>query len=539
MHINKFCLPLLILFFLSVSSVHAQTIPGIGPVGEVARAQMGFIFTEGPTPDAQGNIYFTDVQASRIYKLDTQGTLTTFLENTQGANGLMFDPRGRLIACQSGAGRIIAIDVATKNIEIIAAQFNNLRFNSPNDLMIDRQGGIYFSDPVFGGTQVQDVQAVYYIAPGGTVTRVIANLTRPNGVRLSPDEKTLYVLHSLPDVQVYPVNAPGQLGAPQTFALQGNGNGDGMTIDATGNLYVTRPGSNAVQVLTPAGQSLGLINFAEAPSNCTFGGADFKTLYVTARTSVYTAPMLVIGQRYAAPITSVSAASFAGPALAPEAITTLFGNGLASDSTTATAQPLPTTLAGTVVKLTDSAKVERSAPLLFVSPTQINYQIPPGTMTGAASVLVTTGNGTLFTGAINIANVAPGLFSADASGQGVAAAGVWRIRADNSQSYELVAQFDAAQNRFVTVPIDLGAESDRVFLVLYGTGLRNRSALANVNLKIGGVDAPVEFAGAQGEFAGLDQINARLPRSLLGRGEVDLILLVDGQTANTVRVNIK
>lgn len=537
MRTYRLYLPSFIISFLLVLSVHAQ-IPGIGPVGQVTRAQMGFAFTEGPTPDAQGNIYFTDVQGNRIHRLDTQGTLTTFLENTQGANGLMFDPRGRLIACQSGVGRIIAIDVATKNIEVIAAQFNNLRFNSPNDLVIDRQGGIYFSDPVFGGTQVQDRQAVYYIAPGGAVTRVIENLTRPNGVRLSPDERTLYVLHSLPNVQVYPVNAPGQLGAPQTFALQGTSSGDGMTVDALGNLYVTRPGSNAVQVLTPAGQSLGAINFAEAPSNCAFGGADMKTLYVTARTSVYTARMLVVGHRYAAPITSVSAANFTGAALAAEAITALFGNGLATDTATANTLPLPTTLSGTTVKITDSAGTERNAPLYFVSPTQLNYQIPPGTMTGAASVLITTGNGTLFTGAANISNVAPGLFAADASGQGVAAAVVLRIQADGTRSFEPVALF-VGQNRFVAIPIDLGQETDQVFLLLYGTGIRNRSALANVNVKIGEIDAPVEFAGAQGDFVGLDQVNVRLPRSLAGRAQMDVVLTVDGQQANAVRINIK
>lgn len=539
MRAYRLYLPSLIVSSLLVLGAHAQ-IPGIGPVGQVTRAQMGFIFTEGPTPDAQGNIYFSDVQASRIYKLDTQGTLTIFLENTQGSNGLMFDPRGRLIACQSGAGRIVAIDVATKNIEVVADQFNNLRFNSPNDLVIDRQGGIYFSDPVFGNAQqVQDVQAVYYIAPNGTVTRIISNLTRPNGVRLSPDEKTLYVLHSLPNVQVYPVNAPGQLGTPQTFALTGNGAGDGMTVDATGNLYVTRPGNNAVQVLTPAGQSLGLINFAEAPSNCAFGGADMKTLYVTARTSVYTARMLTVGHRYAAPIASVSAASFTGASLTAEAITALFGNDLATGTATANTLPLPTTLVGTTIKVTDSTGTERLAPLFFVSPTQVNYQIPTGTMTGPAGVLVTTSNGTLFTGAVNITDVAPGLFSADARGQGLAAAVVLRIRADGTQSFEPVARFDGGLNGFFAIPIDLSRETDQVFLLLYGTGIRQRSALTNVNVKIGGIDAPVEYAGAQGDFAGLDQLNVRLPRSLAGRGGVEVMLTVDGQLANVVRVHIR
>ncbi len=522
-------LSLAILFLFSVS-IRAQ-ISGIGPVGEIVRAQMGFQFTEGPAADLQGNIYFTDVQGSRIHKLDTQGQLTTFLENTQGMNGLMFDPRGRLIACQSGAGRIVAIDIATKNIEVIASQFENNRFNSPNDLVVDRQGNIYFTDR--GGN------AVYFVATDGKVSRIITNLSLPNGILLSLDEKTLYLLHGAPNLVVYPLTAPGQLANPQMFPLQGNGGGDGMAIDTLGNLYVTRPQSSAIQVLKPSGESLGAITFQEAPANCKFGGPDMKTLYVTARTSVYTAKMIAIGYRFASHITSVSAASFDGARLASESITALFGGGLATTTQAATTLPLPTTIAGTSVKITDSAGADRNAPLFFVAPSQINYQLPPGTANGAATVTVTSGNANVFTGAIQIASVAPGLFSANANGQGVAAAVALRIRANGSQSFEPVAMLDSAQGRFVSAPIDLGPETDTVFLLLYGTGVRLRGALSGVNVKIGGIDAQVDFAGAQGDFAGLDQLNVRLPRSLIGRGEVDVALTVDGQVANIVRINIK
>ena len=141
-------LPSLLSFTLAILftiTAHAQ-IPGIGPVGPIAQAQSGFQFTEGPAVDLQGNVYFSDVQRNRIHKIDTQSALTTFLENTQGMNGLMFDPRGRLIGCQSSAGAIVAIDVATKNVSVIANQFEGTRFNSPNDLVVDRQGNIYFTD---------------------------------------------------------------------------------------------------------------------------------------------------------------------------------------------------------------------------------------------------------------------------------------------------------------------------------------------------------------------------------------------------------
>ena len=283
----------------------AAQIPNIGPIGDVVRAYTGFQFTEGPAADRQGNLYFSDVQRNRIHKIDTQGQLSTFLENTQGCNGLMFDARGRLVACQSGAGRMIAIDVETRNFEVIAEEYQGKRFNSPNDVVIDRNGGIYFSDPFFGaGQMIQDRQGVYYVSSGGQVSRVIDNLTRPNGVILSPDESTLYVLSAQPVVMAYTVEEPGRLAAGRVLAqLQSSSSGDGMTIDTRGNLYVTRPSINALQVLSPDGASLGTIPIPEAPANCTFGGADMKTLFVTARTSVYTAPMEATGHRFAQPKT--------------------------------------------------------------------------------------------------------------------------------------------------------------------------------------------------------------------------------------------
>ena len=138
-----------------------------------------------------------------------------------------------------------------------------------------------------------------------------------------------------------------------------------------------------------------------------------------------------------------------------------------------------------------------------------------------------------------VANVAPGLFAANANGQGVAAAVVFRIKANGAQSYETVAQFDAGRNQFVATPIDLGPSSDQVFLLLFGTGVRFNSGLANASCKLGGLDASVLYAGAQGDLVGLDQVNVAVPRSLIGRGEIDIVLTVDGKTANTVRINIK
>jgi uncharacterized protein (TIGR03437 family) len=237
---------------------------------------------------------------------------------------------------------------------------------------------------------------------------------------------------------------------------------------------------------------------------------------------------------------SASAASFSSAALASESIAAAFGASLSTSVQIADSVPLPTSLAGTTVKVKDSLGIERLASLFFVAPTQINYLIPGGTANGAAAVTITNGNGSVSTGVLQIAAVAPGLFSANASGQGVAAAVALRVKADGSQTYEPVARYDQAQQRFVAAPIDLGPSGEQVYLLLYGTGFRNNTGTGNVRLTIGGTDVPVLYASFAPGFFGLDQINAgALPRNLAGRGELDAVLTVDGKSANTVRVSLR
>ena len=187
----------------------------------------------------------------------------------------------------------------------------------------------------------------------------------------------------------------------------------------------------------------------------------------------------------------------------------------------------------------DSLNVERLAPLFFVSAEQINYLVPSGTADGNAVVTVTNAAGEVSTGTVLISTVAPSLFSANSSGMGVVAAVAFRRNAAGQDSYEPAARFDSAAGRFVPIPIDLGPAGDQVFLIPFGTGFRGLSGLTNVQATIGGVTAPVIFAGAVPGLLGADQANLRLDRSLMGRGEVDVVLIVDGKTANTVRVTIK
>ncbi len=275
-----------------------KPIPGIGPVGKITKLHTDFRFTEGPAADRMGNCYFTDVRSNRIHKIDTEGKLTTFLEDSQGCNGLMFDQKGRLFACQGGAGRVITIDTDTKKITSCAEKYGGKRFNRPNDIAVDMHGGAYFTDPMFGRRRgpppPQDKQCVYYVDKEGKVTRLIDDLTRPNGTLLSPDGKTLYVLPSGPDTAglfAYEVKAPGKLGpAKKIFAAE---RGDGLTVDRKGNLYLTQ--GSSIVVVSATGKKLGSILFPQRPSNCTFASKSFDYLVVTARTSVYVVKMAVKG----------------------------------------------------------------------------------------------------------------------------------------------------------------------------------------------------------------------------------------------------
>jgi gluconolactonase len=286
------------------ASGQPKPIPGLGPTGEIKKLHTGFAFTEGPAADADGNVYFSDIPNKKIHKTDTAGNLSTFRENSNSANGLMVNGKGEIVACEM-EGAIVAISPDGKNRRVITDQYDGKRYNAPNDLVIDKAGGVYFTDPQFRAPTPlpQGKTCVYYVDAASKVTRLIDDLPNPNGVRLSPDEKTLYVLPTgQKQMMAYPVEGPGKLGKGKTFCeLQqakegGNSGGDGGTIDVKGNLYVAA--NTGLQVFDPAGKMLGTIAFPEQPANVTFGGKDMKTLYVTARTSVYTCPMEVAGHRY-------------------------------------------------------------------------------------------------------------------------------------------------------------------------------------------------------------------------------------------------
>ncbi len=236
-----------------------------------------------------------------------------------------------------------------------------------------------------------------------------------------------------------------------------------------------------------------------------------------------------------APAFTVNAASFAaGQPVAPSSIVSAFGSHLAT-TTELPPPPLGTSVAGVTVSVTDSAGATRPADLFFVSPSQVNYLIPSGAAPGPATFTVQAGDRTLSGGALSIANVAPGIFTANS--QGLAAATLLRVHADGSQLVASMEQLDPSTHQIVPIPIDLDPSSDAVYLELYGTGIRG-APQSQVSVQIGGMTLKPTFAGAQPAFTGLDQVNVELPYALKGSGNIPVVVTA-GQTANTVRIAIQ
>ena len=234
---------------------------------------------------------------------------------------------------------------------------------------------------------------------------------------------------------------------------------------------------------------------------------------------------------------AVESAAAPSGAVAVNSLASLFGASLAPGIAAASAQPLPLALGGVTLSVTDAAGATRAAPLVYVSPGQINFVIPDGTAPGLATLAVTNAATTqTFTAAVR--SVAPTLFSMNGTGSGVAAATAIRVQAANPVLQSSVPVFQCTGSSCVSVPIALGAATP-VYVSFYGTGIRNRSSLANVAMTINGIGVPVLYAGPAPGYTGLDQVNASLVPGLRGSGESNVVLTVDGQAANTVTINVQ
>ena len=283
-------------------------------------------FTEGPTVDADGTVYFTDLDNNRILRMSPDGDVSTFRQPSNRANGLIFDSQWRLLACEGGDGvtalpRVTRTTMETGRVEVIAGSYEGKQLHRPNDLTIDGQERIYFTDrPEPNPTPEQTgVHGVYRVDPDGTIERILTEpeIERPNGIVISPDDSTLYLLETAQQeggarmIRAYDLGADGTVSNMRVFHdFYPGRSGDGMTIDSEGNLYVaaglhrhrgtsetldTRCG---VHVFSPDGELQELIPIPEDTiTNCAFGGPDLKTLYVTAGRTLYQVRTDITGTR--------------------------------------------------------------------------------------------------------------------------------------------------------------------------------------------------------------------------------------------------
>jgi gluconolactonase len=265
----------------------------VAPGEEIRELVSGFVFTEGPAADSEGNLAFTDIRAEKIHRWTKAGELELVRDNSGAANGLAYDAAGRLVACEGVNRRVTSMNPEGE-ITVLADNWQGKRFNRPNDLWIRPDGGIYFTDPHYGiGRWEMEIEGyhVFYIPPGGgPVIRVADNLVKPNGVVGTPDGRALYVAdHGASIVYRYTVQPDGSLIDKSLFVED---RADGMTLDELGNLYLT---DDTVAIYNPDGRHVLDIEVPERPANVAFGGPDGTTLFITARTSLYAIEMRVRG----------------------------------------------------------------------------------------------------------------------------------------------------------------------------------------------------------------------------------------------------
>jgi gluconolactonase len=292
---------------VSVSGSVTPAIAGVVAAGTpIELLKEGFKGTEGPVALRDGSLIFTETQANRITRIAADGSTTTFLDNSNGSNGLGFTANGDLYAVQVLNPRV-GIIAPPSRAKTLADQFDGKPFGRPNDLVVDKQGGVYFTDSGVFQTKPDQAPtakpAVYHIPPGGVLRRIASDIERPNGIQLSPDEKVLYVANTLGEhVLAYDIAADGTLGPRRNFARlagwsktdTGYASGaDGLAVDANGRLYVA---SNVgIEVFSAAGVALGSIPLPKKPQNIAFAGTDKKSLYVVGRGSAYKIAVLTPG----------------------------------------------------------------------------------------------------------------------------------------------------------------------------------------------------------------------------------------------------
>jgi gluconolactonase len=283
---------------LSATAQTTNEMPAmIEPGAKLEKLSGEFAFTEGPSCDALGNVFFTDQPNNRILKWSVDGKLSTFKQPAGRANGMYFDAKGNLIACADEKTELWSI-APDGTVTVLVHEYDGKKLDGPNDVWVRPDGGMYLTDPFYERPwwdykeRPQDVQAVYYLSPDRkTFKRVITDYQQPNGIIGTPDGKTLYVADIRGNKTYrYDIQPDGSLTNKQLAATKGS---DGMTIDAEGNIYLT--GGRGVSIFDKSAHSAGFIPVPETPANVCFGGKDKQTLFICARTGFYSIRMKVKG----------------------------------------------------------------------------------------------------------------------------------------------------------------------------------------------------------------------------------------------------
>ncbi len=517
-----------------------STVAGNGQIGSSGDGGLAinapFNSPNGVAVDNSGNIYIADTNNQRIRKVNSAGIISTIagsgiqgfdgdgsanpaLQQLDTPVGIFLDVAGNLLIADAGNHRIRKLNLTSGVLTTIAGKgyglgtpdgtaATNSFLRYPTSVVADTGGNIYISNT--SGHNIKKINSA------GILTNFAGNGT----AGFAGDGA---------NAKLAQFNAPG-----------------GIALDGTGNLYVTDQSNNCLRkidasgvISTAAGRgaNTNLKDPVIAPTDATLNAPAGVTVdragnIIIADTNNHRVVMISAFKNVA----SVNGASFTATLpVAAESIASAFGNNLAIGSQAATTLPLPTSLIGTTVKVRDSAGVERLAPLFYAGAGQVNYQIPAGTAAGFATIIITNANGEISTGAVNVAATQPGIFSATSDGAGAAAATLLLIK-NSVRTGGAVAQCSAQV--CTAIPIDVNAY-DETYLELYGTGIRANSGLPNVKATIGGMSVPVLYAGAHCCFVGVDQMNLQLPKTLAGKGLVDVVLTVDGKVGNVVKINVK
>ncbi len=482
--------------------------------------------------DSIGNLYVADSQNNRIRKISSSGIITTVVgtgaQDFSGDGGqavlaslnfptaVAIDKDGNLYVADTDNNRIrkVTIDGMIRSIAGITVdgfsgddgQATEAELNYPMGIAVDATGNVYIADT--GNHRVRK------IAANGIISTVFGT-----GAEGFSGDDGLGV-----NAQLYSPN--------------------GIALDASGNLYVADQLNHRIRKLATDGKVSTVVG--SGVSGAIVGGTDARLIQLNAPGGVAfdttgnifiadTENHRVVRVKNYLAVVSVNGANYyPNFPVAPESVVSAFGPNLASKLIVNDKLPLPTQLDDVRISVRDSAGVERFAPLYFISQYQVNYQVPKGTATGVATISVMSGDTVVATEALAIAPTQPGFFSANSNGSGAAASSLLYIK--NGERW-----FDlnyTCPSICVPKPIDVSAV-DEVYMEIFGTGIRYRSDLTNVKATIGGIKVPVLYAGSHCCFVGVDQINLPIPKSLAGRGEVDILLTVDGKVSNTIKINVK